>query len=77
MKIIIMIRIIRYNVSIIYLLQDYHGAKDKSSEPVKDEIDNYTLLRGEQNDTHTTIEFRRALDTCDPDDYVLTVRVSL
>ncbi|CAH1109625.1 unnamed protein product [Psylliodes chrysocephalus] len=35
-------------------------------------------MRGLQNDTHTVIEFRRAFDTCDPDDYVLssdTVRV--
>lgn len=48
--------------------------KSQGSAPVKDELDNYTLLRGAQNDTHTILEFRRALDTCDPDDYVLGVR---
>ncbi|KAJ8966604.1 hypothetical protein NQ314_003434 [Rhamnusium bicolor] len=35
-------------------------------------------MRGVQNGTHTIIEFRRVLDTCDPDDYVLsadTVRI--
>lgn len=30
-------------------------------------------MRGVQNNTHTIIEFRRVLDTCDEDDYVLTV----
>ncbi|KAJ8981753.1 hypothetical protein NQ317_004933, partial [Molorchus minor] len=58
---------------------DCHGVpKSQGSAPVRDEIDNYTLMRGFQNDTHTIIEFRRALDTCDPDDYILssdTVRI--
>ncbi|KAJ8944429.1 hypothetical protein NQ318_002125 [Aromia moschata] len=61
------------------IFQDCHGVpKSQGSAPVRDEIDNYTLMRGLQNDTHTVIEFRRVLDTCDPDDYVLsadTVRV--
>lgn len=55
------------------LFQDYHGSKDQGSAPVKDEIDNYTLITGIQNDTHTILIFRRALDTCDLDDYVLNV----
>lgn len=55
-------------------MQDCHGVSDsQGSAPVKDEIDNYTLMRGIQNDTHTIIEFRRVLDTCDEDDYILTV----
>jgi hypothetical protein len=49
----------------------------QGSVPIKDEIDNYTLMRGTQNDTHTVIEFRRVLDTCDPNDYVLTVGIPL
>ncbi|XP_074030668.1 MOXD1 homolog 1 isoform X1 [Leptinotarsa decemlineata] len=54
-------------------LMDCHGVpKSQGSAPVKDEMDNYTLMRGIQNDTHTIIEFRRAYDTCDPDDYVLS-----
>ncbi|CAG9812511.1 unnamed protein product [Phaedon cochleariae] len=61
------------------VLMDCHGVpKSQGSSPVRDEVDNYTLMRGIQNDTHTIIEFRRAFDTCDPDDYILsadTVRV--
>ncbi|VEN34259.1 unnamed protein product [Callosobruchus maculatus] len=61
------------------MLKDCHGVpKSQGNAPVKDEIDNYTLMRGIQNGTHTIIEFRRVLDTCDPHDYVLsgdTVRV--
>ncbi|XP_066153035.1 MOXD1 homolog 1 [Euwallacea fornicatus] len=55
------------------VLLDCHGApKSQGSAPVRDIVDNYTLMKGEQNSTHTIIEFRRVLDTCDPDDYVLT-----
>lgn len=55
-------------------LQDCHGVpRSEGSVPVKDEIDNYTLIRGIQNGTHTIIEFRRVLDTCDPNDYILNV----
>ncbi|XP_050299023.1 MOXD1 homolog 1 [Anthonomus grandis grandis] len=61
------------------VLLDCHGvSKNQGSAPVRDLIDNYTLMRGSQNGTHTVIEFRRVLDTCDADDYVLagdTVRV--
>ncbi|XP_060522348.1 MOXD1 homolog 1 [Cylas formicarius] len=61
------------------MLVDCHGVpKSQGSAPVKDVIDNYTLMRGVQNNTHTVLEFRRALDTCDPNDYILssdTVRV--
>ncbi|XP_056643238.1 MOXD1 homolog 1 [Diorhabda sublineata] len=63
----------------VAVLMDCHGVPaSQGSAPVRDEIDNYTLMRGLQNYTHTVIEFRRAFDTCDPDDYVLssdTVRV--
>ncbi|CAG9862750.1 unnamed protein product [Phyllotreta striolata] len=55
------------------VLMDCHGVPaSQGSAPVRDQIDNYTLMRGLQNDTHTVIEFRRAFDTCDPDDYVLS-----
>lgn len=30
-------------------------------------------MGGLQNSTHTVLEFRRALDTCDPEDFVLSV----
>lgn len=56
-------------------MQDCHGgSKDQGRAPIKDEVDNYRLIAGMENDTHTVIEFRRALDTCDSDDYVLGVR---
>ncbi|KAF2880698.1 hypothetical protein ILUMI_25476, partial [Ignelater luminosus] len=61
-----------------YLMDCHGGSKNQGSAPIRDEIDNYRLMAGIQNDTHTIIEFRRALDTCDPDDYVLglnTVRI--
>lgn len=48
-------------------------SKSQGSAPVRDEVDNYTLMRAMQNDSHTVIEFRRVLDTCDLDDYVLSV----
>ncbi|KAL1497332.1 hypothetical protein ABEB36_008314 [Hypothenemus hampei] len=55
------------------VLLDSHGvSKSQGSAPVRDLIDNYTLMRGAQNETHTIIEFRRVLDTCDPNDYILT-----
>lgn len=60
------------------MFQDCHGgSKDQGSAPIKDEVDNYRLIAGLENDTHTVIEFRRALDTCDPDDYVLKVEKQL
>lgn len=58
----------------VFWLQDCHGvSKSQGSAPVRDEVDNYTLMRAMQNDSHTVIEFRRVLDTCDLDDYVLSV----
>ncbi|XP_022911259.2 MOXD1 homolog 1 [Onthophagus taurus] len=55
------------------VLLDCHGVpKSQGSAPVKDEHDNYTLMKGIENGTHTILEFRRALDTCDPDDYALS-----
>lgn len=52
-------------------------SKSQGSAPVRDEMDNYTLMRALQNDSHTVIEFRRVLDTCDLDDYVLSVSVQI
>lgn len=51
-------------------------SKSQGSAPVRDEVDNYTLMRAMQNDSHTIIEFRRVLDTCDLDDYVLSVSIN-
>lgn len=39
---------------------------------IADDVKNYELISGYQNDTHTTVEFRRQLDTCDKQDFVIT-----
>lgn len=58
------------------LLQDCHSSQEKpNGPPVRDEVENYTLMGGSQNDTHTVLEFRRALDTCDSEDYILSVSI--
>ncbi|KAG6448889.1 MOXD1 homolog 1 [Manduca sexta] len=49
---------------------DCHGP-DYQDLPVADDVQNYELISGYQNDTHTTIEFRRQLDTCDKQDFVI------
>ncbi|XP_018333725.1 MOXD1 homolog 1 [Agrilus planipennis] len=66
------------NTGKAYLLDCHAGPRSQGSAPIRDEISNYRLLSGSHNDTHTMLEFRRALDTCDPDDFVLgsdTVKV--
>ncbi|XP_068081062.1 MOXD1 homolog 1 [Anabrus simplex] len=58
-------------------LVDCHGS-DKNAAPLIDVDQNYRLQYGLQNDTHTTLRFRRVLDTCDSKDMTLgsdTVRV--
>ncbi|KAI5711822.1 hypothetical protein M8J75_003369 [Diaphorina citri] len=51
---------------------DCHGGGGHAA-PMKDQQQNYELLTGYQNDTHTVIRFSRAWDTCDSqDDLVLT-----
>ncbi|KAG8329654.1 DBH-like monooxygenase protein 1 [Homalodisca vitripennis] len=46
--------------------QDYHGAS-KNAEPLLDPVQNYELLGGFQNQTHTVLQFQRPWDTCDSD----------
>ncbi|PSN48351.1 MOXD1 1 protein [Blattella germanica] len=45
-------------------MQDAHGL-DSTGAPVADPEQDCILLGGKQNDSHTVIRFRRALDTCD------------
>ncbi|XP_054267311.1 MOXD1 homolog 1-like [Macrosteles quadrilineatus] len=47
----------------VFLL-DYHGTS-RNGAPVLDTSQNYELLGGHQNTTHTVIRFQRAWDTCD------------
>lgn len=41
--------------------------------PVKDDTQNVIAEEGYQNGTHTQIQFRRPLETCDPHDVTITV----
>jgi dimethyladenosine transferase 1 len=42
-------------------------------EPEVDQSQDYELLLGYENGTHTVIRFRRQYDTCDQHDYRITV----
>lgn len=46
-------------------MQDRHIKNHSDGEPVVDSMQNYILLLGYENATHTTLRFRRRLDTCD------------
>lgn len=54
-------------------LQDCHGSREAPGKPVQDDTQNYTVINGYQNATHTIIQFQRPLETCDPDDVAITV----
>ncbi|XP_049295194.1 MOXD1 homolog 2-like [Anopheles funestus] len=54
-------------------LQDRHIRPDSDGEPIVDSSQDYTLLLGYENTTHTVIRFKRNLDTCDmKDDFPIT-----
>lgn len=59
--------------SYFFFLQDCHGGKDGRRAPVQDDTQNYHVESGYQNLTHTTVTFRRALETCDPHDVIIGV----
>lgn len=65
------------NTGEVYLV-DSHG-QDTNGAPVADPEQDCILVGGRQNESHTVVRFRRALDTCDRNhDYILggdTVRV--
>ncbi|XP_059472365.1 MOXD1 homolog 2-like [Neocloeon triangulifer] len=48
------------------IFQDRHVSKGHV-EPIVDASQDWELLRGMENDTHTVLTFRRAYDTCDRD----------
>jgi hypothetical protein len=57
----------------VFVAQDSHG-QDTNGAPVADPEQDCTLVGGRQNESHTVVRFRRALDTCDRNhDYVLGV----
>ncbi|XP_036325473.1 MOXD1 homolog 2 isoform X2 [Rhagoletis pomonella] len=45
--------------------QDRHIKKNGNVEPLVDPSQDYILMRGYENATHTVLRFRRKLDTCD------------
>ncbi|XP_049950240.1 MOXD1 homolog 1-like isoform X1 [Schistocerca serialis cubense] len=56
---------------------DLHGTS-RNTAPDLDSSQDYYLVGGSRNDTHSTVRYRRRLDTCDKDDMILgsdTVRV--
>ncbi|XP_032687202.1 MOXD1 homolog 2 isoform X2 [Odontomachus brunneus] len=52
-------------------LQDRH-VKDTSKDPQMDSSQDYRLLLGYENKTHTVLRFSRRYDTCDPRDLKIT-----
>jgi len=54
------------------LFQDRH-VKDASRDPQMDSSQDYRLLLGYENKTHTVLRFSRRYDTCDPRDLKITV----
>lgn len=59
-------------------LQDRHVKKHGDGEPLVDSSQDYVLLLGYENQTHTVLRFKRKLDTCDVAyDVPITVRMGL
>ncbi|XP_034935719.1 MOXD1 homolog 2 isoform X2 [Chelonus insularis] len=52
-------------------LQDRH-VKDSNRDPAMDSSQDYHLLLGYENKTHTVLRFSRQYDTCDPRDLKIT-----
>lgn len=52
-------------------LQDRH-VKNSSKDPQMDSSQDYSLLLGYENKTHTVLRFSRRYDTCDPRDLKIT-----
>lgn len=54
------------------MFQDRH-VKDASRDPQMDSSQDYHLLLGYENKTHTVLRFSRQYDTCDHHDLKITV----
>lgn len=58
----------------LFLPQDRHVTRNGDTEPVVDPSQDYMLMLGYENATHTVLRFRRKLDTCDAShDIAITV----
>ncbi|KYN19431.1 MOXD1 like protein 2 [Trachymyrmex cornetzi] len=58
-------------LAVIARFQDRH-VKDASRDPQMDSSQDYRLLLGYENKTHTVLRFSRRYDTCDPRDLKIT-----
>ena len=57
----------------LYEFQDRHATGE--SEPIVDDVQNYQLLQGKEDNVHTMLKFKRKLVLCDKDDITITVRM--
>lgn len=58
----------------LFFPQDRHVTRNGDTEPVVDPSQDYMLMLGYENATHTVLRFRRKLDTCDAShDIAITV----
>uniref|UniRef100_A0A914WCD3 DOMON domain-containing protein n=1 Tax=Plectus sambesii TaxID=2011161 RepID=A0A914WCD3_9BILA len=53
-------------------ISDRHGPAQGNGYPPADSKQDYELVSGRKNDTHTVITFRRKQDTCEPQDWKIT-----
>uniref|UniRef100_A0A914X1Y0 DOMON domain-containing protein n=1 Tax=Plectus sambesii TaxID=2011161 RepID=A0A914X1Y0_9BILA len=53
-------------------ISDRHGPAQGNAFPPADSTQNYEVVSGRKNNTHTVITFRRKQDTCDPQDWKIT-----
>lgn len=49
----------------MFYFQDRHIKRFGDTEPAVDPAQDYILMLGYENATHTVMRFRRKLDTCD------------
>lgn len=62
------------NLPLFPFTQDRHVTRNGDTEPVVDPSQDYMLMLGYENATHTVLRFRRKLDTCDAShDIAITV----
>ncbi|KAI8037808.1 hypothetical protein M5D96_009309 [Drosophila gunungcola] len=65
-----------YNLRVLRTMKDRHVTRNGDPEPVVDPSQDYMLMLGYENATHTVLRFRRKLDTCDPShDIAITLQV--
>jgi len=61
---------------VVFVVQDSY-TREANGAPVADPEQDCTLVGGRQNESHTVVRFRRALNTCDGNyDYVLGVSLA-